>query len=186
MFFVPTSPRLATISALTLTVSAIAIDQVQATTLIGNVVTTTGSPSEIDLCADNGLCFPGASISLDTNAPARIVNNDTGFAITDILYTIAPEQDAVWDLAISESDIFDITIFNNGTQMLLHNGAIAENQVVFADRLALPQSPTDPDPVNFSFTINSGVTVPEPSLTFGLIGLSFLGVSKKLLLNRIR
>jgi hypothetical protein len=168
------------ISTLGLAFSSIGIERVNATTLIGNVVNTTTQPAEINLCADNGLCSPGASVSLNTDAPPRIVNNDTGFAITDILYTIAPEQDAVWDLATSESDLFEITIFNNGTQMLLHNGAIAPNQVVFAERIATPQLPGDPDPVNFSFTINSGATVPEPSLILGLIGFGILGVSGKL------
>ena len=44
----------------------------------------------------------------------------------------------------------------------------------------MPQLPGDPDAVSFSFTINSGVTVPEPSLIFGLIGFGIFGVAGKL------
>ena len=113
MISIQSLSRFLAVLPLGLAFSSIVIAPVKATTLISNIVNTTSDPANTNVCADTGICSPGDTLDLVTGTPLRIVNNDTGFPITDILYIIAPNQDAVWDLAtILVNRIYSRSLFS--------------------------------------------------------------------------
>ncbi|MEH1941524.1 MAG: hypothetical protein V7L01_15080 [Nostoc sp.] len=164
-------------SATVLTTLLISNNQVQAVNLalsLGDLVT---SPSDVNiagLCVDLKQCQPGdvITVSVPEGTTSRFVKNDTNFNLSQITYTILPDQNVVWNPASKFSFFQKQEISLDGKVLTFSNGEFLSGATGLFSR-------TGNVPVKITVSIEGKSkykSVSEPSVILALLGVSSLSL----------